>query len=298
MLFDGHAIIHRAFHAIHHLTTPSGEPINAVFGFTSILLNIIEIEQPDFFAITFDRKGPTFRHHADKEYKATRTKCPNELIMQIKKVYEIARAFSIPIFAKKGFEADDLLGTICREVEKEPNLKTIITSGDSDLLQLITPKVSVHDLTGGYRKSVNFTPEKVIEKYGFEPRFITDFKGMAGDASDNIKGVAGIGTKTATRLIQQFGTIENIYQHLTEIKSTIREKLERNRESAFHAKKMATIRCDAQLDFDLASCRTSKIDQETVLELFHKLNFVSLERRFKKIFSPLKNEPSIQQSLF
>ncbi|MFA6457832.1 MAG: 5'-3' exonuclease H3TH domain-containing protein [Patescibacteria group bacterium] len=302
VLLDGHAIIHRAFHAIpEKFSTRSGEPTNAVFGFTSILLNVVELEKPDCLAVAFDRKGKTFRHHADANYKATRAKTAPELIAQIRRVYEIVRAFSIPIFSESGFEADDILGGICEKMEAEKDFHTIVVSGDRDLLQLVDAKTSVHDLAGGYRQAERFTPEKVFAKYGFEPKLIPDFKGLAGDASDNLKGVTGIGPKGATDLIQEFGTLENIFANLEKIKPTAREKLERDRDNAFHSKRMATIRRDAQIDFDLAKCCLSDFDRTTVLELFDELEFHSLEKRFLKLFPPPRIEvakPVEQPRLF
>ncbi len=286
VILDGHAIIHRAFHAIRPLHTSSGELVNAVFGFTSMMLNVLEIEKPDCLAVAFDRKGKTFRHHADKEYKATRTKTDPNLISQIRRIYEIARAFSIPIFTASGFEADDVLGTICEKVKNEENLKTIIVSGDRDMLQLVNEKVSVHDLNGGYRKSVNFTPTEVKEKYGFSPKLIPDFKGLAGDSSDNLKGVEGVGPKTATALIQKFGILEKIYEHLREVKESVRSRLERDRENAFLSKRLATIRKDAQIDWKMEDCQLQDFDHEVVLKLFDELEFYSLKKRFGKLFPP------------
>ncbi|MFH0776597.1 MAG: 5'-3' exonuclease H3TH domain-containing protein [Patescibacteria group bacterium] len=300
VLLDGHAIIHRAFHAIRPLTTSRDELVNAVFGFSSMLLNVLEIEKPDYIAVAFDRKGKTFRHHATEEYKATRAKTAPELIDQIRRVYEIVRAFSIPIFSGNGFEADDILGAICERVKNEADLQTIIVSGDRDLLQLVNAKVSVHDLAGGYRQALKFGPAEVVKKFGFEPSLIPDFKGLAGDSSDNLKGVDGIGPKTATELIQKFGSLENILDHLAEIRPTVREKLERNRENALLSKRLATIRCDAQIEFDLGKCRLEDFDREAVLKLFGELEFHSLAKRFEKIF-PVKIkvvQPIEQPKLF
>ncbi|MFH1546240.1 MAG: 5'-3' exonuclease H3TH domain-containing protein [Patescibacteria group bacterium] len=289
VLLDGHAIIHRAFHAIQPLNTSQGELVNAVFGFTSMLLNVLEIERPDYLAMAFDRKGKTFRHHADENYKATRAKTAPELIGQIRRVYEITRTFSIPIFSGNGFEADDLLGSICERAKHEKDLSIIVVSGDRDLLQLVNGNVSVHDLSGGYRKSVNFTPEKVVEKYGFPPKFIPDFKGLAGDASDNLKGVAGVGEKTARDLICEFGSLEEIYENLAKIRESVRMKLEKDRKNAFLSKRLATIRRDAQIEWRIEDCRLQNFDREKVLDLFAELEFHSLKKRFEKLF-PTKVE--------
>ena len=300
VLLDSHAIIHRAFHAIKPLNTSSGELVNAAFGFASMLLNVLEIERPDYLAAAFDRKGKTFRHHADESYKATRAKIAPELLRQIKRVYEITRAFSIPIFSGNGFEADDLLGSICEQAKHEKDLKIIVVSSDRDLLQLVNGNVSVHDLSGGYRKSVNFTPEKVVAKYGFPPKLIPDFKGLAGDASDNLKGVAGVGEKTAQDLIHEFGSLEEIYQNLPKIRESVRIKLEKDRNSAFLSKRLATIRRDAQIKWRIEDCRLRDFDREKVLNLFEELEFHSLKKRFKKKFpANVKAAEKIEQlSLF
>lgn len=302
VLIDGHAVIHRAFHAIRPLNTSKGELVNAVFGFTSMLFNVLEIEKPEYLAVTFDKKGPTFRHEADENYKATRSKCPEELIPQVERIYEIVSALSVPIFAQTGFEADDMLGTICKKAESNPDLHTIVASSDRDMLQLVDEKTSVHDLTGGYRKSISYTPEVVREKYGFEPKLIPDYKGLMGDASDNLKGVGGIGPKTATDLIQKFGPLENIYKHLNEIQDSVREKLEQDHDSAFHSKKMATIHCDVPIEWNLADCKLNEFEKEKVVELLRELEFHSLERRFDKLFilenKNLESEKPKQQSLF
>ncbi len=292
VILDGHAIIHRAFHAIQPLTTSRGELVNAVFGFTSMLFNVVEIERPDCLAVTFDRKEKTFRHHADANYKATRAKTADELIAQIRRVYEIVRAFSIPIFAEKGFEADDVIATICEKlVPAEAGIQIVVVSGDRDLLQLVNAKVAVHDLNGGYRKAVRFDEAAVVAKYGFTPEFVPDFKGLSGDASDNLKGVAGVGPKTASDLIREFGTVENIFANLEKVKPTVRAKLESDRDSAFHSKKMATLRRDAPIDFDLRNCELAEFDREKVEKLFDELEFFSLARRFAKLF-PAKNAPA------
>ena len=223
------------------------------------------------------------------------------MISQIGRVYEIVRAFSIPIFAENGFEADDILSAICERMKGKKDFQTIVVSGDRDLLQLVDERISVHDLAGGYRKAVRFTPKEVEKKFGFAPKLIPDFKGLAGDASDNLKGVEGIGPKNATDLIQQFGTLEKIYEHLDQVKESVREKLERDREAALHSKKMATLRSDAQIDFDLEKCCLEEFDREAVLKLFGELEFHSLTQRFEKLFPPnvdIPTETVEQPSLF
>lgn len=302
VLLDSHAIIHRAFHAIRPLTTSHGEIVNAVYGFVSMLFNVLEIERPDYLVAAFDEKGPTFRHEADDEYKATRPKAPDALVSQFAHVRAVVNAFNIPLLSKAGFEADDIIATLAKKLASEPDLKIIIVSGDRDLLQIVTDHVSVHDLTGGYRESVNFTPAVVREKFGFAPEFIPDFKGLAGDTSDNLAGVAGIGPKTATELIQQFGHLEEIYRRRAEISSTsVREKITNSYDDALHYRQMATVHRDVPMTFELASARLHDFDRAAVLQLFKEFEFKSLAVRFAKLFptTPSTTEPKvIQQSLF
>lgn len=299
ILLDSHALIHRAFHAIHYqLTTSNNEPTNVVFGFISIFLNIWETEKPDFVAAALDLKGPTFRHQADQNYKKNRPQTPPELIQQIKHIHEFFKIFRIPLFSQKGLEADDILATLVTRAQKNPQLNIIIISSDHDLLQLVTEKVSVHNLHGGYRKSINFSPQKVQTEFGFAPKFIPDFKGLAGDPSDNLNGVNGIGKKTATKLIQEFGPLENIYQNLTKIPVNPRQKLIQDQATAFHSKKMATLVRDAELNFDLQECQFPQFAETEVLKFFQKLELFSLISRYQKILATTKTSQISQTSLF
>jgi DNA polymerase-1 len=304
ILLDGHAIIHRAFHAIQPLTTASGEPVNAVFGFGSMLFNCLEIEKPTYLAATFDEKGPTKRSEVDDTYKANRPAAPDALISQFGRCRELCTAFNIPIFAQSGYEADDLIGTIATKMAEEQGVHTIIVSGDRDLLQLVTPSVSVHDLTGGYRKSVNWTPAVVQERYGFAPKYIPDYKGLAGDASDNIAGVPGVGPKTATELIQKYGQLEEIWRHLAELKSdSLRVKLAEHYETALHCRQMATVMREVPLEWRIENTRLHDFDAEPVIKLFTELEFRTLqaraERLFPEQFHACRNpSAAAQQSLF
>jgi DNA polymerase-1 len=304
VLLDGHAIIHRAFHAIRPLTTSQGEPVNAVFGFGSMLLNVLEIEKPEYLAATFDEKGPTKRAELDDTYKANRVAAPDELISQFGRCRELCAAFNIPIFSQSGYEADDLIGTIAEEMKAEPGVHTIIVSGDRDLLQLVDEKTSVHDLTGGYRQSVNFTPEKVREKYGFAPEFVPDFKGLAGDASDNITGISGIGPVAATKLIQKYGHLEEMWRRREELEPAgLREKLTAGYETALHCRQMATVHRDVAIDWRLPNCRLHDFEAETVLQFFDQLEMKNLKARTQKMFpeqfhAAANPATSGQQSLF
>ena len=283
VLIDGNALIHRAYHAIKPLTTRSGEVVNAVYGFTSILMNILTEEQPKYIACTFDAAKKTFRHEKYKEYKATRVKAPDELYAQIPRIHEVVETMQIPKFIMEGFEADDLIGTISRTAEKKKEIsKVIIATGDMDALQLISEKICVNNLHKGYKDSKCFTPQDVFDKCGVWPDQIVDYKGLTGDASDNIPGVKGIGEKTAARLLQQYQNLEGIYEHMGDIPESQRIKLEANKENAFFSRELATIKCDVPIDFELEKCRASEFDREAVFELFESLQFYSLIRRLRQ----------------
>lgn len=286
ILLDSHAIIHRAFHAIRPLTTSAGQPVNAVYGFASILLNVLEIEQPTHLAAAFDLPGRTHRHELDDTYKANRAEAPDDLISQFAIIRELVDAWNIPKLEYPGYEADDLLGTAAAKFGSEPDLQVIMVSGDRDLLQLVTDSVSVHDLTKGYKESVNYTPAKVREKYGFDPEYLPDYKGLAGDSSDNIAGIPGIGPKGATELIQKFGHLENMFRKQDLLPPKLREKFVANYEKALHCRQMATIHRDAPLgSFELSHAELQDFDLQRVLDLLEQLEFRSLQPRVRRVFA-------------
>lgn len=278
VLIDGNALIHRAYHALPPLTTKKGELVNAVYGFTLTLLSVLEKFKPEYIAASFDLAGPTFRHEKSADYKATRVKAPDDLYAQISRVKEMTRAFNIPIYEKAGFEADDCIGTLARQAERE-GVQVIIVTGDSDELQLVTPLVKVFMLRKGIKDIVLYDEKAVIEKYGFQATQIPDYKGLAGDTSDNIPGVTGIGAKTATTLLQSFSTLENIYAHLPEIKESVRKKLETDKEQAFLSKELGTIHLETPVTLDLPACVTKDFDRSVVSNLFQELGFFSLIKR-------------------
>jgi DNA polymerase-1 len=278
VLLDGNALIHRAYHALPPLTTRGGELVNAAYGFTMTLLSVLEKFKPEYIAASFDLAGPTFRHEQFAKYKATRVKAPDDLYAQIPRVKEIVTAFNIPIFEKEGYEADDCVGTLARQAEKQ-NVEVIIVTGDNDVLQLVTPKVKVFMLRKGIKDIVLYDEKAVEAKYGFKAAQIPDYKGLAGDASDNIPGVTGIGSKTATTLLQSFGTLQNIYAHIGEVKEAIRKKLETDKENAFLSKELGKIDTEAPLSLDLSACVSRDFERATVTKLFQELGFFSLLKR-------------------
>lgn len=302
ILIDAHALIHRAYHALPPLTTKKGELVNAVFGFTSILLKVLRELKPDYILAAFDLPEPTFRHIEYKEYKATRVKAPDELYAQIGRVKEVLDAFGIPVYEKAGFEADDILGTITQMLNAgRYSLNAIIITGDLDTLQLVDENTVVHTLKKGVSDIAIYDKKAVIERFGFEPEKMTDFKGLKGDPSDNIPGVKGVGEKTASVLIQKFGNLENLYKALEEkpagelgIAEGIFKKLTADKDAAFFSKKLATIDRNVPIDFNLSACETEKFDKNKVIGLFEELGFYTLVKRLQQNEDAKNGEPREQ----
>lgn len=280
ILIDGNAILHRAFHALPPLTTSKGELVNAVFGFTSMLLKIFEQFHPEYVAVCFDRKAPTFRKEKFKGYQAKRPAMVNELVGQIERVKEVVKTLNIPIFEKDGFEADDLIGTLAEQVNREAKTcETIIVTGDRDLLQLVNKKTKVYMPVKGLSQATLFDETQVEEKMGVKPGQMPNFKALIGDQSDNYPGVLGIGPKTAIDLIKVYGTLEKIYQNLDKIPPKIAEKLRKEKENAVLSLYLATIIKNAPVKLELEKCRLTDYDWDKVAKLFEDLEFRSLIAR-------------------
>lgn len=287
VVIDGNAIIHRAYHAISGLKTKDGKIVNAVFGFSSMLLKVYEQFKPDYLAVSFDVSGGTFRDKIYSEYKATRQKADQDLYDQIPLVHNIVEAFNIPIYEKKGFEADDVIGTIAEEMKKEKNIQTIIATGDADMLQLVDDKnTEVYLLRRGFSDMKLYNEDAVKEKYGFGPEKIVDYKALRGDTSDNIPGVHGIGDKGAKDLIEKIGSIEDIYKKSNrqqlekDFSVSIIKKLEKGEEDAKMSFVLATIKKDVEgLKFDLEKCDAYNFDIKTVTDILKKFEFYSLLKR-------------------
>jgi len=279
LLFDGHALVHRAFHALPPLSvTRTGEPTGAVYGFASMLLKVLADFKPTHWAMALDSPGPTFRHEKFVEYKAHRPPAPDELKVQFARVRELIKSFNLPSFEVPSYEADDIIGTICKKAS-EQDIDILIVTGDTDTLQLVSPKVRVLTPKPGKRFSdtVIYDEAAVQQRYELSPNQLTDFKGLKGDPSDNIPGVRGIGEKTATKLIQAFGSIEGIYQHIDEVTPPkAQEALRQNEQAAQQSKELVTIDTDVPIDFDLDACRVSTYERGKVAELFRELEFSSL----------------------
>ena len=280
VLLDGNALIHRAYHALPPLTTKGGETVQAVYGFAMTMLSVMEKFHPEYIAASFDLAGPTFRHERYAEYKGTRAKAPDDLYAQIPRVKELVRAFNIPIYELAGYEADDCVGTLARQATlADPELGVIIVTGDNDALQLVNDRVKVYALRKGIKDTLLYDEAGVVAKYGFKPDQLRDYKGLRGDTSDNIPGVKGIGEKGATDLLQKYGTLEGVYEHIDEITGALGQKLITGKENAFLSKELGTIDTAAPITLALEDCRTREYDRETVVALFHELSFQSLLKR-------------------
>lgn len=286
ILFDAHAIIHRAYHALPEFRTSSGEPTGALYGLSAMLLKIIGELKPNFLVACFDLPGPTYRHEVYESYKAGRAKTDDNLVSQLERAKDVFTAFGIPIYAHPGFEADDIIGTIVSDLKKDKNVEIIIASGDMDALQLVDDKrVQVYTLKKGINDTILYDEKKVTERFGFPPKLLVDYKGLRGDPSDNIVGIKGIGEKTAATLIQEFGTIENIYQNLEKVKLSDRIKtlLKENEEEAFFSKTLATIRTDAPIHFVLPPEWKKILKLDKLLDLFRELEFRTMGERVKNL---------------
>ncbi|MBU5434922.1 DNA polymerase I [Pseudoflavonifractor sp. MSJ-37] len=279
MVIDGNSIINRAFYGVRMLTTKDGTPTNAVYGFLTILFKLLDEEGPDALCVTFDRKAPTFRHLAYEGYKAQRKGMPDELAAQMPVLKEVLEAMNISRWELDGWEADDLIGTIARK-DAAAGWDTVIVTGDKDSLQLVTDRTRVKLVTTrmGQTTTRDMTPESFREEYGFDPIHIIDLKALMGDSSDNIPGVKGIGEKTAMDLIQRYGSIDAIYADLSavEAKPNVLKKLGEGEEQARMSYDLATIRCEAPIDFDPEQALRRPPDEQALYDLFLKLEFAKL----------------------
>ena len=290
IIIDSNSIIHRAFHALPLLTTKKGELVNAIYGFLLVFLKTIKEFQPDFIVACFDFPAPTFRHKKFKEYKAKRPPVPKELYSQIPKIKEILKVFSVPIFEKEGFEADDLIGTIAKKSSQKqvfPEIETIIISGDLDVLQLVNTQTKAYLLRRGLKNTILYDFQEVEKKYqGLKPFQLLDFKSLRGDPSDNIPGVPGIGEKTAIKLIKEFNSLEELYGNLEEnsekaekIKPKLKEILLKSREQAFLSKELIEINTNIPIEFNFKECQFEGYDKEKVSQVLKKFEFYSLINR-------------------
>ncbi len=268
-LIDGSAFIFRAYHAIRNLSNSKGFPTNAIFGFANILNKLLNEKQPEYAIMLFDMKGPTFRHEMYSEYKANRPPAPEDLVVQISHIKELTEAFNIPLMEMQGYEADDLTGTLAK-LAQEKGFKVIMVTGDKDFKQLVTENAIIWDPM----KDRTFTIESINEEHGVGPEKIIEIMGLTGDTSDNVPGVPGIGPKTASVLIKEFGSIENIYKNLDSItKKKQKENLISNKDMAFLSKKLVTIKEDIPLTFNADEFRLTGPNEEKLHDLFSEFEF-------------------------
>ena len=278
VIIDGNAILHRAFHALPPLITKKGEEVNAVFGFTSMLLRVVQDLKPVYVIVTFDRPKPTFRKALYVGYQAHRPKMDESLSSQIEKVHKVVETLGIPIFEMDGYEADDVIGTIVTKIDGD--IEKVIVTGDRDILQLVNSHVKVYMPVKGLSVSKLYGEKEVEEKYGIKASQIVDYKALVGDASDNYPGVSGIGPKTASQLVTKFGNLENIYEHIGEVESErFRKTLAENSESAALAKKLATIVRDVPITLNIEKCKLGNLDRPHVHKMLEDLEFRSLITR-------------------
>lgn len=292
VLFDAHAILHRAYHAMPDFSTSRGEPSGGLYGLATMLMKIINELKPDYLAACYDRPEETFRKQVYKEYKGTRAKTEDALVAQMERSREIFAAFHIPIYDLASFEADDIIGTIVEQTKNEKNLRVVIASGDMDTLQLVDDdRVVVYTLKKGINDTILYDEKMVKERYGFLPKLLPDYKGLRGDPSDNIIGVPGIGDKTASELIQNHGSVEEIYKKLAknklaDVKPRMLELLKTHEEEALFSKTLATIRRNAPIKFELPEkVWTETYTPAAAEKIFAELEFKSLIARAKSLLS-------------
>lgn len=284
VLIDGHSILNRAFYGVPDLSNSAGLHTNAVLGFLNILFKIMEEEKPDYLAVAFDVKAPTFRHEMYREYKGTRKPMPEELKEQVPVMKEVLSAMGICIVELAGYEADDILGTLAKRAEKQ-NMAVSLVSGDRDLLQIATDKIKIRipKTKGGKTEIEDYYAKEVQEKYQVTPLQFIELKALMGDTADNIPGVPKVGEKTATELMTQFGSLENLYAHIEEVsKKSVRESLIANEDLAWLSKKLATIQVESPVSLDFTDAKIGDLYTQEAYVIFKKLEFKNLLGRFEK----------------
>ncbi len=289
LLIDANALVHRAFHALPPFTTPRGAPIGAIYGLASIMIRIFREDPPDYAAALFDRPEPTFREKEYKAYKAQRPPAADELISQIIEAHRFFTEFGIPVFEKPGYEADDLIATFAERFGKEKDVRVVILTGDMDALQLVRGnKVVVRALKTGISDTMLYDEEAVIARYGFPPDKIVEYKAFTGDASDNIKGVPGVGPKTATALVQKYGTLENIYAHVAD-DPKIEKKIGPFKEEAFFSRRLNTLDREVPIEAALSDLAFRE-DKEKMINYSSEMGFKKIVERLSGAESEAKEK--------
>lgn len=319
LLIDGNAMMHRAYHALPPLTNAKGEPIQAVYGFFSMLFNVLQDQKPTHLVVCFDRGAPTIRQSMYVGYHAHRPKMSEDFVPQVDIIHDLLERMNVRIFELDGYEGDDLIGTIAFEAlargpaaphprptssaslagdrrgtpsrvtpRVNSDLEIVILTGDRDMLQLVNHKVKVLMPLVGITKTVLFDEEKVEEKYGIHPKQFIDYKALIGDPSDGYPGVTGVGPKTAASLLQKYSTFENLYKKVGELPEKVGLKLATDAEQASLAKKLATIMTDAPIQFDINKCACKNFDIKGLREGFVEQGFKTLTARIDTVFGSSK----------
>jgi DNA polymerase-1 len=284
MLLDGYGLVYRGYFALPPLTTSRGELVNGVFGFCSIVLRGFADLKPDYVAVSFDLPGPTFRHEQYAEYKATRQRMPDDLRDQFPKVREVVKALRIPVYEMQGYEADDVIGTIVRQVEGNEDLETTIVTVDLDMLQLVGPRTSLMTTRSGVENTVVYDEARIDERFGLRPDQMVDYKALKGDPTDNIPGVPGVGEKTAAKLIREFGNLDSLFERLDEATpEKLRDKLREHHDQVFQGRELSRLVTDLPVTLDLESARLGDYDRDTVVRLFREYEFRTLIERLPAI---------------
>jgi len=285
VLIDGNAIMYRAYYGVNKNFVPTldGMPVGMVYGFSSILLNIIEHLNPTNLVITFDCKEKTFRHKMDENYKAHRKPAPDDFYPQMPYIEKMVEAFRIPSFKMPGFESDDLIGSLATKFAGNENLdQTYIVSGDLDFTQLVSDRVKLLKVTGRISDSPVYGPAEVMARYGIEVSQMVDFKAITGDSSDNYSGISGVGPKTAQKLLEKFKTIDGIYANLEDIEPVkLREKFRENKDYLYHCQKLAAIKTDIEVGYDFS--QEFDLDIDSIDEFFEKMGFRALRGRLQRM---------------
>lgn len=286
VIIDAMALAYKAYFAFisRPLRTKKDEPTSAVYGFVTQLLKVLEDHKPDYIAVAFDSKEKTFRHERYEAYKSSREEMPEDMIPQLERIKQIISALKMPVYILPGFEADDIIGTAVKKAEKL-SFECLAITPDKDYFQLITDKIKIVRPGKSTDEVIIYDKQKVLDDLGFEPKYMVDYLALVGDTSDDIPGVSGIGPKTAIPLIQEFGTIENIYKNLDKIqKESLRKKLESNKENAFLSKELATIHTEVPLEFNFEDAKFEKPDLEKLREIFVELEFKTLYSKLLNIY--------------
>lgn len=299
LLIDANSIIHRSFHALPPFTTPEGKPSGAIYGIASILLKLWREERPDYAAALFDRPEPTFRDKKYAEYKAQRPPAADELIAQIIEAHHLFPVFGITTFEKPGYEADDLIATLAKKFKNEKELRVVILTGDKDTLQLVEgDKLVVQTFNKGVSDTTIYDETAVREKYGLAPAQLIDYKALVGDPSDNIKGVPGIGPKTATELLQKYGSVGALYENVGK-DPKIEKRLGPFRKEAELSRELVTLEANAPIDIPPLADLATKEDAAVLKPYFQKMGFATLIKRLEGKAEPIKKAPkSVQGTIF